>query len=54
MNLKPLHVLRKIARERIAEMILNMGDEELFGSDVRGTTDDMSRVHNEILARVIQ
>ena len=53
-RMKPLRELRKIAKERVAELILNMSDEELFGLGVIGTTDGMSRVHNEILARVIQ
>ena len=52
--MKPIHVLRKIAKERVAEIILNLGDDELFGLDNQGSLDDMSRVHNEVLARVLQ
>ena len=52
--MKSLGQLRKIAKERVAEMILNLGDKELFGEDVCGTKEDMSRVHNELLARVLQ
>lgn len=52
--MKPLHILRKIAKERVAEMILNLGDEELFGFSDCGNKEDMSRVHNELLARILQ
>lgn len=50
--MKTLIELRKIAKERLASIVENMSDEELFGFDIRGSLDDKSRVHREILARI--
>lgn len=52
--MKPLRELRVIAKERVSEILANLGDEELFGSKDAGTKDDMFQVYNEILARVTQ
>lgn len=52
--MKPLRELRVIAKERVSEILANLGDEELFGSNTAGTKDDMFQVYNEILARVTQ